>query len=186
MAKLLRLAMDRLAVSYEEWPEEHALFGGRALSAEILNREVPPRCEPLGPGAIAPLRTQAVTGGSELDRLPGQDVLSSARSRTYEAFLLGECPALVVPAVSAAVLITPPSSCGETCVGIPERTTWRFSTDSSDFGHQLSHSKSRHSSVGKRKLSTDPQGPTTTAILIKHSLKIEVGMAVLPAEALGA
>jgi aldehyde:ferredoxin oxidoreductase len=49
MARILRVNMHRLAATYEECPEEYALLGGRALSAEILNSSVPPRCDPLGP-----------------------------------------------------------------------------------------------------------------------------------------
>src|SRR5215813_2452619 len=49
MARILRLDMDRLKATYEESPEDYALLGGRALSAEIMNREVSPRCDPLGP-----------------------------------------------------------------------------------------------------------------------------------------
>src|SRR5262245_5397797 len=49
MARILRVRMDRLTATYEECPAEYALLGGRALSAEILNHEVSPRCDPLGP-----------------------------------------------------------------------------------------------------------------------------------------
>ncbi|HEY8491059.1 MAG TPA: aldehyde ferredoxin oxidoreductase C-terminal domain-containing protein [Dehalococcoidia bacterium] len=49
MPRILRVDMARLAAGYEELPEEYRLLGGRALAAEIINREVPPRCHPLGP-----------------------------------------------------------------------------------------------------------------------------------------
>jgi aldehyde:ferredoxin oxidoreductase len=47
--KIVRVDMRRLAVSYEDAPPDYALLGGRALSAEILSREVAPTCDPLGP-----------------------------------------------------------------------------------------------------------------------------------------
>lgn len=49
MPKILRVDMARRAAAYQELPEEYRLLGGRALAAEIISREVPPRCHPLGP-----------------------------------------------------------------------------------------------------------------------------------------
>lgn len=48
MGKLLRVNMTDLTTSYEETPEEYKKFGGRGLSAMILNNEIDPACEPLG------------------------------------------------------------------------------------------------------------------------------------------
>ncbi|MBI4507074.1 MAG: aldehyde ferredoxin oxidoreductase [Chloroflexi bacterium] len=49
MPAILRVDMARRTATYEDVPAEYARLGGRALSAEILSREVPPRCDPLGP-----------------------------------------------------------------------------------------------------------------------------------------
>jgi len=51
MMKTLLVNMSNLEVSFEEIPEEWEILGGRGLSAEILNREVPPDTDPLGPEA---------------------------------------------------------------------------------------------------------------------------------------
>ncbi len=57
MDKLLRVDMTTLTVTDEPFPAEWDLLGGRGLSAKILNKEVDPKCDPLGPGnkvVIAP------------------------------------------------------------------------------------------------------------------------------------
>jgi len=43
--------MNNLTVSSEDLPKEWAIIGGRGLSAKILNREMPPDADPLGPEA---------------------------------------------------------------------------------------------------------------------------------------
>lgn len=44
---LLRINMSRLEARREVVPADDALLGGRALTAALINREVPPRCHPL-------------------------------------------------------------------------------------------------------------------------------------------
>lgn len=46
--KILRVNMNRLESTREPVPPEYERCGGRALAAQILLREVPPQCEPLG------------------------------------------------------------------------------------------------------------------------------------------
>jgi aldehyde:ferredoxin oxidoreductase len=41
--------MNKLEVHYENLPEEWKLVGGRGLIAKIMNKEVPPKADPLGP-----------------------------------------------------------------------------------------------------------------------------------------
>ncbi len=49
--KLLRVNMESLETSFEDLPEKWKLLGGRRLTAEILNAEVPPKTGPLSPAA---------------------------------------------------------------------------------------------------------------------------------------
>ena len=47
--KILRVNMSTLAVEHEDLPPEWLFVGGRGLIAKIMNREVPPASDPLGP-----------------------------------------------------------------------------------------------------------------------------------------
>ncbi|MBA7561823.1 hypothetical protein ES708_03466 [subsurface metagenome] len=47
--RILRVNMERLEAVYEDLPREWRLVGGRGLSAKIMNNEVPPDADPLGP-----------------------------------------------------------------------------------------------------------------------------------------
>ena len=49
--KLLRVNMSKLEAAFEDLPDEWAVTGGRGLSAKILEKEVPPETDPLGPDA---------------------------------------------------------------------------------------------------------------------------------------
>ena len=49
--KILRIDMSAWTTSFEDLPEEWTAIGGRGLSAKILNKEVPPETDPLGPEA---------------------------------------------------------------------------------------------------------------------------------------
>ncbi|MCL6561084.1 MAG: aldehyde ferredoxin oxidoreductase, partial [Firmicutes bacterium] len=49
MLKFLRVKMDSKSLVYEDVKEDYALFGGRGLIAKILNDEVNPKCDALGP-----------------------------------------------------------------------------------------------------------------------------------------
>lgn len=46
---LIRVNMAEGTIRTEEVPEEYAELGGRGLTSTIINTEVPPRCDPLGP-----------------------------------------------------------------------------------------------------------------------------------------
>ncbi len=48
MARLLRINLSASSAAFEEVPEAYNKFGGRGLTASIINREVPPTCDPLG------------------------------------------------------------------------------------------------------------------------------------------
>ena len=47
--KILRVDMTDQTVKTEDVPEIYAGLGGRGLTSTLVNREVPPRCDPLGP-----------------------------------------------------------------------------------------------------------------------------------------
>jgi len=46
--KILRVSMNNQKVSFENLPADWSYLGGSALIAKILNKEVPPLCDPLG------------------------------------------------------------------------------------------------------------------------------------------
>jgi len=48
MAKLLRINLSTRTSSVEEVPEDYNKFGGRGLTSCIIEKEVPPTCDPLG------------------------------------------------------------------------------------------------------------------------------------------
>lgn len=70
MAKLLRIDLSSLKATTEDVPDAYQRFGGRGLTACILDREVPPTCDPLGsenkliwaPGLMGGHRLHAVDG----------------------------------------------------------------------------------------------------------------------------
>lgn len=47
--KIVRVNMSNLGVVNEDLPREYLLLGGRGLIAKIMNNEVPPEADPLGP-----------------------------------------------------------------------------------------------------------------------------------------
>lgn len=49
MSKFLRVSMDSKSLEYEEVNEKYKLSGGRGLIAQLLNDEINPNCDPLGP-----------------------------------------------------------------------------------------------------------------------------------------
>ncbi len=49
MKKLLRINLDEMDYRLEKMPSGYANLGGRALSSQIINEEVPPKVDPLGP-----------------------------------------------------------------------------------------------------------------------------------------
>ncbi len=46
--RILRVDVEKQTVAFEELPAPWQLVGGAGLIAEIMHREVPPRCDPLG------------------------------------------------------------------------------------------------------------------------------------------
>ena len=69
--KILRVDMSKEKISFENLEEQWQAIGGSALLARIMNREVPPAADPLGPEnaflvAVGPL---AGTGAPQLGRI---------------------------------------------------------------------------------------------------------------------
>jgi aldehyde:ferredoxin oxidoreductase len=62
--RLIRVDMTRQAVAIEPFPDEWKLLGGRALSARILLRECPPKCDPLGPENVLVMAPGVLSGSS--------------------------------------------------------------------------------------------------------------------------
>ena len=48
MQDLLRVKLSTGEIIRQRLPDDYLLLGGRHLTAQILNDEVDPRCEPLG------------------------------------------------------------------------------------------------------------------------------------------
>ncbi|MCX6072367.1 MAG: aldehyde ferredoxin oxidoreductase, partial [Chloroflexi bacterium] len=47
--KLLRVNMNSRAITVEDVPQDYVGLGGRGLTSIMVNAEVPPKCDPLGP-----------------------------------------------------------------------------------------------------------------------------------------
>ena len=47
--KLIRVNMGSKTIAVEDVPQDYVGLGGRGLTAAIINTEVPPKCDPLGP-----------------------------------------------------------------------------------------------------------------------------------------
>ncbi|MEJ2296136.1 MAG: aldehyde ferredoxin oxidoreductase N-terminal domain-containing protein, partial [Candidatus Lokiarchaeota archaeon] len=47
--KILRVDMNTLETKFEDLPEEWKILGGRARTSNVVAKEVPPDCHPLGP-----------------------------------------------------------------------------------------------------------------------------------------
>ncbi|MGD9410605.1 MAG: aldehyde ferredoxin oxidoreductase N-terminal domain-containing protein, partial [Desulfobacterales bacterium] len=47
--KLIRVNMGSKTIAVEDVPQDYLGLGGRGLTAAIINAEVPPKCDPLGP-----------------------------------------------------------------------------------------------------------------------------------------
>lgn len=60
--RILRINMSTLTSSFEDLPEEWKVVGGRGLTAKILNAEVPPKTDPLGPDAKLVIAIGALAG----------------------------------------------------------------------------------------------------------------------------
>ncbi len=62
--KLLRVDMTNQTTTFEAFPEEWDLLGGRALSAKILLSECDPACDPLGPDNVLVMAPGVLSGTS--------------------------------------------------------------------------------------------------------------------------
>jgi aldehyde:ferredoxin oxidoreductase len=60
--RLLHVNMSDLSTSYEPFPEEWKLLGGRGLSAKILKRDCDPTCDALGPDNVLVMAPGVVSG----------------------------------------------------------------------------------------------------------------------------
>ncbi|MFH2132764.1 MAG: aldehyde ferredoxin oxidoreductase N-terminal domain-containing protein [bacterium] len=60
--KILRVNMSDLTISFESVLDRDLIIGGRALTARILNKEVPPKTDPLGPDAKLIIACGALAG----------------------------------------------------------------------------------------------------------------------------
>src|SRR4030066_1319228 len=47
--KIIRVDMSKKSICVEDVPKDYVGLGGRALTAAIINKEVPPMCDALGP-----------------------------------------------------------------------------------------------------------------------------------------
>jgi aldehyde:ferredoxin oxidoreductase len=47
--KFIRVNMNEKSIRVEDVPQDYAGLGGRGLTSTMINREVPPKCDPLGP-----------------------------------------------------------------------------------------------------------------------------------------
>ncbi|MDP6977716.1 MAG: aldehyde ferredoxin oxidoreductase C-terminal domain-containing protein [Myxococcota bacterium] len=61
--RLLHVDMTTQTTSFEDFPAEWKLLGGRGLSAKILTRDCDPTCDPLGPDNVL-VMAPGVLGGS--------------------------------------------------------------------------------------------------------------------------
>jgi aldehyde:ferredoxin oxidoreductase len=62
--RILRVDMTAQTASFEEFPADWKLLGGRALSAKILMSECDPACDPLGPDNVLVMAPGVLSGTS--------------------------------------------------------------------------------------------------------------------------
>jgi aldehyde:ferredoxin oxidoreductase len=62
--RMLRVDMTNQTASFEAFPAEWKLLGGRALSAKILLAECDPKCDPLGPDNVLVMAPGVLSGTS--------------------------------------------------------------------------------------------------------------------------
>src|SRR3990172_5835309 len=60
--RILRVDMTTQTASFDEFPPDRKLLGGRALSARILLEQCDPTCDPLGPGNLLVMAPGVVSG----------------------------------------------------------------------------------------------------------------------------
>jgi aldehyde:ferredoxin oxidoreductase len=62
--RILRINMTDQTASFEDFPDDWKLLGGRALSARILLDECDPKCDPLGPDNVLVMAPGVLSGTS--------------------------------------------------------------------------------------------------------------------------
>src|SRR6266511_3591574 len=62
--RILRVDMTRGTTSFNPFPTDWKLLGGRALSARILLEECDPKCDPLGPDSVLVMAPGVLSGTS--------------------------------------------------------------------------------------------------------------------------
>jgi len=62
--RILRVDMTNQTASFDQFPAERKLLGGRALSAKILLEECDPKCDPLGPDNVLVMAPGVLSGTS--------------------------------------------------------------------------------------------------------------------------
>ncbi|MCH8814727.1 MAG: aldehyde ferredoxin oxidoreductase [Chloroflexi bacterium] len=62
--RILRVNMTDQTTSFEDFPDDWKLLGGRALSARILTDECDPTCDPLGPDNVLVMAPGVISGTS--------------------------------------------------------------------------------------------------------------------------
>src|SRR3990172_3100618 len=62
--RILRIDMTEQTASFDDFPAEWKLLGGRALSAKILLNECDPKCDPLGPDNLLVMAPGVLSGTS--------------------------------------------------------------------------------------------------------------------------
>ena len=62
--RLIIVDMTNQSVTFEDFPDEWKLLGGRGLSAKILTRECDPACDPLGPDIVLVMAPGVLAGSS--------------------------------------------------------------------------------------------------------------------------
>ena len=60
--RILHVNMTDQTTSFEDFPAEWQLLGGRGLSAKILNRDCDPTCDPLGPDNVLVMAPGVLSG----------------------------------------------------------------------------------------------------------------------------
>ena len=60
--RLLRVDMTAQTATFEPYPDEWKLLGGRGLSAKILTKECDPTCDPLGPDNVLVMAPGVMSG----------------------------------------------------------------------------------------------------------------------------
>ena len=60
--KILRVNMTEATITVEDLPQEYRGLGGRGLTSTMINNDVPPSCDPLGPDNKLILAPGLLTG----------------------------------------------------------------------------------------------------------------------------